>query len=380
MSALQEIRPFTDAILGAVRRPLNVGFLSPHNPFDRTTFSGTAHHMAHALRQRPEIALTVLGPHRPVRTGERMLRRLIPARPVEVEKLDLHGVDLVIGLAATNLLDRLGALSRVPFVHVTDATPSFLREFYGWDVPPGSDELEERVVSRAALTVYSSRYMARRAASEFGLNPGHGIAAVPFGANFDGLPQDMPEKPNAGHLRLFWAGCEWDRKGGALAIAALDELRARGLDVRLAVAGFVPQGLRAHPGVDAVGYLDKNNPRDAQRLSRLFADAHLFVLPTRADCTPMVVAEANAHGTPVLITDVGGVASLMDEGRNGRMLPLSAGPREWAEAIRALTRDPDRHAALCRSSFAHSRARLTWDAWARDVAALLHRSRVEIPA
>lgn len=380
MSALQEIRPFTDAILGAVRRPLNVGFLSPHNPFDRTAFSGTAHHMAHALRERPEIALTVLGPHRAVRTGERMLRRLIPARPVEVERLDLRGLDLVIGLAATNLLDRLGALSRVPFVHVTDATPSFLREFYGWDVPPGSDELEERVVSRAALTVYSSRYMARRAASEFGLDPGHGIAAVPFGANFDGLPQEMPEKPNAGPLRLFWAGCEWDRKGGALAVAALDELRARGIDARLALAGFVPPGLRGYPGVDVVGYLDKNNPRDAQRLSRLFADAHLFVLPTRADCTPMVVAEANAHGTPVLITDVGGVGSLMDEGRNGRMMPFSAGPREWAETVRALTRDPDRHVSLCRSSFAHSHARLTWKAWARDVAALLHRTRVEVPA
>jgi glycosyltransferase involved in cell wall biosynthesis len=380
MSALQETRPFAEAILGAVRRPLKVGLLSPHNPYDRTTFSGTAHHMAEALRQRSEVNLRVLGPHRPARAGDRVLRRLIPARPIEVDRLDLSGLDLVIGLTATGLLDQLAAVSRVPFVHVTDATPSFLRECYGWEVPPGSDALEERVVARAALTVYSSRYMARRASLEFGIEMGQRLTAIPFGANVDTLPGQSPDKPVASPLRLFWVGGDWDRKGGALAVATLDELRARGVDARLTIAGAIPPGLRGHPGVERVGYLDKNNPRDARRLSRLYAEAHVFVLPTRADCTPMVVAEANVHGTPVLITDVGGVGSLMEDGRNGRMMPLAAGPREWAEAVRALTRDPGRYAALCRSSFAHAHGRLTWRAWARDFTALLHQERIETAA
>jgi glycosyltransferase involved in cell wall biosynthesis len=124
-------------------------------------------------------------------------------------------------------------------------------------------------------------------------------------------------------------------------------------------------------GAIRLGYLDKNRPRQAARLARAFGEAHLFILPTRADCTPMVVAEANIHGTPVLITDTGGIGSLMAEGRNGRMLPMAAGPDDWAAAIHDLTADPKAHAALCRSSFAHARDRLTWEAWARDVTALL---------
>ena len=32
---------------------LNIGFLSPHNPFDRTAFSGTAFHVHRALAAQP---------------------------------------------------------------------------------------------------------------------------------------------------------------------------------------------------------------------------------------------------------------------------------------------------------------------------------------
>ncbi len=83
------------------------------------------------------------------------------------------------------------------------------------------------------------------------------------------------------------------------------------------------------------GYLDKSRPKHAARLRALYAAAHLFVLPTRADCTPMVLAEAGAHGTPVLVTDTGGVGSLVMEGvttaassRPGRRPPT--GPRRSA--------------------------------------------------
>jgi hypothetical protein len=44
---------------------------------------------------------------------------------------------------------------------------------------------------------------------------------------------------------------------------------------------------------------------------------------------------------------------------------------DWAAAIRTMTRDPARHAALCRTSFDDARTRLTWNAWAQRMAALL---------
>ena len=380
MSALQEVRPFGDAILDAVRRPARVGLLTPHNPHDRTSFSGTAHHVMRALASRSDIDLKVLGGHRPVRPAERLLRRILPQRGAPPAPVDTSGLDLVLGLTATHLLERLPVGSRVPYIHVTDAVPSFLRDVYGWDIPADADARECQVIARSTLTVYSSRYMARRAARDFPTTAGGRMAVVPFGVTLDELPEAVPAKRSLAGVRLLWVGTVWERKGGPLAVATLDALRASGVSAEIVLVGDVPDTVRAHPGVTVAGYLDKNRPRDRERLSRLFAEAHVFVLPTRADCTPMVVAEANAHGTPCLVTDVGGVSSLMDEGRNGATLDPLAGPKEWARAVRALTRDADTHAALCRTSFEHARTRLSWATWARDLSTLIHGCSVRAAA
>jgi glycosyltransferase involved in cell wall biosynthesis len=372
MTALHEARPFADAILDAARRPARVGFLTPHNPHDRTSFSGTAHHAFRALSARADLDLRLLGGHRPARASDRLLRRFRPARQVTVAPPDLAGLDIVVGLTATSLLADFASWAGVPFIHVTDAVPSFLRQSYGWTIPPEADAAEQRVIAGSVMSVYSSRYMARRAVQDFGTDAFGRTTTIPFGMNLDTLPDTVPAKPLHDMLRLLWVGSEWTRKGGPQALAAFDVLRNRGVPAHLVMVGDVPATLRGRPDVTVTGYLDKNRPRDLARLTRLYAEAHVLLLPSRADCTPMVVAEANAHGTPVIASDVGGIGALMDEGRNGTLLPLSAGPQEWANTIRAMTRDPDAFAALGRSSHAHARTRLTWDAWARDMAALIH--------
>lgn len=375
MSLMQEIaRPASPLPTGVGRR-VRVGYLSPHNPHDRTAFSGTAHHMVRALAARGDISLTILGGHRPVGLAHRLMRRFGRARDIDPARIDYTGLDLVIGLAASDLIAQIPATMRVPVLHVTDATPGFLREVYGWAVPPSADTIERQVVARAALTVYSSLHMARRAADEFG-HIARDAACVPFGTNLDTPPTAAPAKAATGPLRLLWVGRQWDRKGGPLAVAMLDLLRARGVDAVLTLVGDVPAAVKDHPGVAAIGPLDRNRPGESLRLSGLYAAAHLFVLPTRADCTPMVIAEANAHATPVLVTDVGGVASLVVPGRTGQMLPLSAGPVDWAEAAAGMLKDPVRHGQLCRAAFDHANQRLTWSAWAQDVIALATLPRV----
>jgi glycosyltransferase involved in cell wall biosynthesis len=125
------------------------------------------------------------------------------------------------------------------------------------------------------------------------------------------------------------------------------------------------------------GYLDKNRPRDAARLEALYAAAHLLILPTRADCTPMVLAEAGSFGTPGLATDTGGIGTLVSHGVNGCLLPLAAVPADWARAVISLTAEPRAYAALSRASFEFARTRLSWSAWSRE---LVLRLRIELGA
>jgi len=170
-------------------------------------------------------------------------------------------------------------------------------------------------------------------------------------------------------LNLLFVGLDWARKGGDIAVAALDQLLAQNLDARLTVVGRCPERHATHPAIRHVGFLNKAKPRDRARLTKLYSEAHLLVLPSRGDCTPMVVAEAMAHGTPVLATDTGGIAEQIG-GAGGRVLAQYSTPGQWAEAITQMTRNRDQYAFASDAAFDRANAVFNWDHWASEIATL----------
>lgn len=354
--------------------PLKLGFLCPYNPYDRLAFSGTASFAAQALEQQPGIDLRILGSHRPPGKFDRLLRR----HPTEIkaDQLDLDGLDAVVGLVATPLMEDLGRMHpRLPLFHVTDATPAFLRDAYGWAIPPDKDQREKRVAAHASATIYSSQVMARRAPADLELAdllP----TVIPFGVNLDDLPQTCPRKPPLNRLKLLFVGLDWVRKGGDVALAAIDQLNASGHFSELTVVGRCPERHRTHPAIVSVGFLNKTKPRSLTQLNALYRDAHLLLLPSRGDCTPMVVAEAMAHGTPVLATDTGGILEQIGGTGAGRTLPPLASPKEWAETILDMTSNPDGYALASDAAFDRSRTVFSWDRWAMGIENVVRESLV----
>lgn len=351
-------------------RPLSIGFLTPHNALDRRAFSGSAFFAAQALDAHPQLRLRLLGPARTPSRLDRILRRKLP--PVDVDQVDLTGLDVVLGMVATPQLERLSRLSDVPFIHVTDATPAFLRDAYGWATSEEADRLEALVAAKAAATVYSSDIMASRAPNDLGL-PRLTADVVPFGVNFDDLPTVCPTKPPLSTLKLLFVGLDWTRKGGDIAVAALDALLADGIDAELTIVGRCPERHRTHPAITYAGFLDKNRPRDVAKLTRLYADAHLLLLPSRGDCTPIVVTEAMAHGTPVLATDVGGIPAQVGGDGAGRILPPYSDARLWADTIRDITATSERYQWASDASFDRAGRRFSWSTWADEIQTIAAR-------
>lgn len=355
----------THAFFPRPDRPLQIGFLSPHNPYDSRNFSGTPYFALHALEAAPGLSVRVLGDYRPPRLLDKLRRH--PSGIPDVGAMDVTGLDAVVGLVASDLLDDL--LTRhpgLPALHVTDATPDFLRDAYGWRVPAEADAVETSVAGRAARVIYSSPEIAARAPADLGI-PGLRTEVAPFGVNLRTLPRDCPAKPALRPLNLLFVGLDWERKGGDIAVAALDRLRAKGIAAHLTIVGRCPDRHRQHPGITYAGFLNKNRTRDLAKLTRLYTEAHLLLLPSRADCTPMVMAEAMAHGTPVVATDTGGTGSLLGGSGTGRLMPLHATPDDWAEMVTDLTRDPAEYAHLSDASFERARAALSWESWAARI-------------
>lgn len=343
-------------------RPLELGFISPHNALDRRTFSGTPFHAAQALKQQSDIRLRLIGNHRSPGRLDRLLRPSAPSMTFGAD--DLDGLDAVVGMVATPLLSRLTELRPdLPFLHVTDATPAFLRDVYGWAVPSETDALETHVASRAAACVYSSTLLADRAARDLNL-PELASCSLPFGINFDSPITPASAKPALDQLELLFIGRDWARKGGDIAVAALDVLIASGVKARLTVVGACPEQFRDHPAIRVEGFLDKNRPRGAQRLSRLYGNAHLLLLPTRADCTPMVIGEAMAHATPVLAADTGGIRQQIGGQGAGQVLPQYASPETWAASIKEITATSNHYQFLSDAALDRAQTYFSWTVWA----------------
>lgn len=348
--------------------PLRLGLLTGHDVTSPTAFSGTVFHATRALAAHPGVALSVFAPP----PMGRIARRLgWPERPTPLpDPAELGRLDALVGLVASDLIDRLPGTS-VPILHVTDATPRFLAQDYGWDISEAAFDTEARVARRATLSVYSSAEMAARARTELGVAA---TAWVPFGTNMPDLPSAPPPTPGLGErIELVFVGRDWRRKGGDIALAALDALGRAGRAARLTVVGDCPDDIACRGDICAAGPLDPGRATDRARLSDFYRRAQLMILPTRADCTPMVVAEAMAHGTPVLATRTGGMGSLVTPGTGVLMSP-DAGGEEWARAILDTLRDPFALEMMADAAFDRARTRLTWTAWAEDLIDLARRA------
>jgi glycosyltransferase involved in cell wall biosynthesis len=161
------------------------------------------------------------------------------------------------------------------------------------------------------------------------------------------------------------AAVQRSRTGGPWRILCVANLRhEKGIDVLLDAFGRLPEpcelvlvgpGEPDDLGEEVAGLLRSLVESGRLRLVgpvefgptlfQHYADADVFVLPSRSEATPRVLVEARAFGCPVVATRVGGVPTSVDDGIDGLLVP----PQDAAALAAALQRvhdDGDLRAAL----------------------------------
>lgn len=81
----------------------------------------------------------------------------------------------------------------------------------------------------------------------------------------------------------------------------------------------------------------KSIPHD--KMNVIFADADIFVFPTKRDQFGLVVAEAMACGLPVIARNVGGISDVVKNGWNGYLLDYQSSISDFSEKIINLVND-----------------------------------------
>jgi glycosyltransferase involved in cell wall biosynthesis len=113
-------------------------------------------------------------------------------------------------------------------------------------------------------------------------------------------------------------------------------------------------------------------------LHRHYRNATVFCLPCRVldngdrDGIPNVLLEAMSCGVPVVSTNVSGIPELIDDGRNGLLIPPDD-PAALADAIQRLHEDRVLAQRLGRAGKGDVRKRFDGDALARQLAGLFER-------
>ena len=281
--------------------------------------------------------------------------------------------DLVFAIAASTLVEAVPDRTKV--VYVTDGTFRLLHNYYdklskiSVSAARCADAFEQRAISRADALVYSSEWAADSAVRDYGALRSK-ITVVPFGANLPEPPSaPSPVKFDGKTLRLFLLGVEWRRKGVDIAIETASALRAKGVEAMLTIVGCTPpDGTTLPSWVENIPFLSKNVPADYRRFKQLFQESHFFILPTRAECSGVVLGEAAAYGLPVIVNDTGGVRDMVVDGETGSVLMPDADGADYAARILELTSSPDTYATMRGKSRQRFENTLNWDAWAAPVA------------
>lgn len=163
---------------------------------------------------------------------------------------------------------------------------------------------------------------------------------IPNGAPLD-LLDKLKTAPSSHVLPkdyVLTAGRLIHRKGIDVLIEALRQVRHKGIELEIVVAGDGPeraalQELAERAGVS--GHIRFLGDQSQEQVLELMKGCLFFVLASRAEGLPLVIAEAMACGKTVVATNVDGVPDIVEHARTGLLVPPE-NPQSLADALIAL--------------------------------------------
>lgn len=313
---------------------------------------------------------------RSIRRREERLARA-SARLAE-DAIAAAGVDAIFGPCMSRPLACLE--SARPVVYASDATAALLVSTYdryrargrGWR--ESVVDLETRALQRADRIALASERTARSAIEDHGADPGR-VEVVPLGANVrpEVDPESVPAPPSVptpDDLRLLLTAADPERKQLGLCVEIVRALRRRGWNARLHYIGPARPQCRAAE-VEWAGRLRLDDPDQVALHRRLLQECHLAILPSLAEMYGIAPIESAAFGRPAVVSDAGGLPTVVREGVTGRVLPIRTPVAGWADAVEAICARSDRYLAFSAAARMRSESTLNWNVWGRSVRALV---------
>lgn len=174
--------------------------------------------------------------------------------------------------------------------------------------------------------------------------------------------------------RILFAGNWLQRKGIDYLVQAFSHLAAKYPRLELAVLnpGVTEEVVKGRFAAEIRSRVHFIVTREEEQTAEAFEEAHLFVLPSLFEGTPLTLLEAMWSGLPIVTTATCGMKDVIDHGRNGLLVPMrSADAIE--KALSRLVDDESLRRSLGESAWRIASESLRWQDSATRVLAEYER-------
>lgn len=223
--------------------------------------------------------------------------------------------------------------------------------------------VERLAIRRIQCPVFSSYWASNFVAKVYKASP----ITIAFGANLIVAKKAVPKEIRSNSCKLLFIGADWQRKGGDIVIKIHKELLERGINSQLTIVGMdIPESVRVPDHVTVINFINKDTEVGVKNFVELFEKADYFILPTVADCTPIVIAEAYAFGLPVLSTQTGGLPSMVFNDLTGYLFQVN----DWEGYINyiiELSKDKLKYRNISKNCLSYYNSIFNWNSWANKL-------------
>ena len=266
-----------------------------------------------------------------------------------------------------------------PIVYASDATASLLVNAYdvyrrrGRSWKAAMHDFENQAIARADRVALASRSSVQSAIEDHQADPAK-VSVVPLGANVS-LPSGeevvVPaEPPRPESLDLLLVAADPERKQLRLCVEIAAGLRLRGWTATLHYIG--PHRPECESEFVAwAGRLQLGNQEDAAKHRFLLEKCHIALLPSLAEMYGISPIESAAYARPAVVSDVGGLSTVILDRLTGRVLPATMPCDGWVDAIEGMVEREDRYRSFSSEAFKRYESVLNWPSWGASVRTLM---------
>ncbi|WP_412675596.1 1,4-alpha-glucan branching protein domain-containing protein [Alkalihalophilus marmarensis] len=240
------------------------------------------------------------------------------------EKFDvIHAHDWLVGVAAKALKASLG----VPLLATIHATEHGRNNGIHTELQYEINQKEWELTYEADRVVVCSDYMKEELMTIFSL-PEEKLSVIPNGVDLDlvrSLRDSTVELESNEMFTVFSVGRMVKEKGFQTIIDAAEDLKHKGAPIRFVLAGKGPmlrefqeqvQRRQLDHHVVFLGFITDEERND------WFTKADAAIFPSLYEPFGIVALEGMAAGKPTIVSDVGGLSSIVQHGENGlKMIP-----------------------------------------------------------